>query len=382
MLIRLVFLSLSITLSFSCKKKQRFSDISENTEPYPTNQNEKLKLTEEDEKSLRQLFDYLKANEIISCGENSYLNGINRKNDIIYCLTGILLTDREEQTAVKRNMQLACPTNWAFTQVQTDDKKQIIEGNCQPIPDDEKILRFSNKTNLEKLSCDGYGFISRFDFDQNGLVSGIQCLEVASSQYDLVSSQLNLAASQNTLQLIRNAKNVQIRSKLFSFGRDFQVMIDSSQVALADGGFFKFGVHYNLIDQNKNLLVLGKEQIFKIAYNFNYFYHKTNKLVSEDSIDEKALLKQGRMESPIEMHLGAYANFFDSSEKMVGLIDQKNFSFPSKYEIIGNDKKADYIIKKKFHLFRQVYNIERLRDSPIPMDQVVLAVAYLNRKRS
>lgn len=176
-----------------------------------------------------------------------------------------------------------------------------------------------------------------------------------------------LPTTTNYLTALNNAKEIEIKESLISFGKKYTLYVDGKAVGTVNGKLINaFGDVFTLKDKSGNVLASEKQvKRWHIKFDRNAVVMDSNDNVT-GYIGEEALTKI--------FSIGYFFHFFDKNRKEIGTSDQVNFSLFKKNIFRNSDGNTAYKVNKELTLFTDSYDLHILDKTKIPLYQAIFMV--------
>lgn len=176
----------------------------------------------------------------------------------------------------------------------------------------------------------------------------------------------NILSSDEYLELLQNAKQLEIKEEILSMGKEYNVFVDDTLVANVKGKAINVtGDLLTMTDPNGKFLIKEK-QIKRWGIKF------TRNGVFLNEKDEEIAYIGEKINTKLT-NIGHYFHFYNEDKKEVGSSDEIVFSILKKYDFKDNKGNIDYSIKQEFG-FVDTYTVTINDNSNIPILQAIIMI--------
>lgn len=332
------------------------------------------KITMEDEQVPREYFELLTPGEENACARNSYMTGISADEKTILCASAYVEEDHSHYLKpIKRGESNHCEQGSFAIGMLSDAKGKLQSLMCKKygVEYGQTIKEYQAvRPEDGHYRCEYGSFLSGLMVDGKGATIGIKCLQTSQPPH----AGFNLAKKailkvDNLIALLNKSDKIEIRSKFFSISKDYYVFVGGRQVAIADGALLSLGYRYSLVDLNNRFYLRANQQVLSLLSKVRMHQPKVAPSLPFRNFTNNQLAESISFETPLQIALGRNMKIFRHG-KEIGKLDQRNFTFLVEYDIYSGTTKQ-YFIDQRFHLFRRVYQINRLGPGSVTMAEAV-----------
>lgn len=186
---------------------------------------------------------------------------------------------------------------------------------------------------------------------------------------DTTSDTMSLA------QILKDAKNITIEEHVITINKEYDVIVDGVLVATVTGKYINITGDVFELRDTKGELLAKEKQIKRWGVKLNRLAEVKDEndnvtgYIGEDVISDFFSISKYKF------------HFYDKNKNEYASTKEQLLSLFYKFKIYDNNDEEVYIVEEDFSIWGDVYNITKLKDSDVPVENAIFLTCIIDSIR-